>query len=232
MRPIHPLCLALLVLVLGAIAPAPASAQNRVNDLLRLQLRQQGAPEADIARYVAFYAGTDRLLRPGIVHSFGGFTTTAQPRQTMMAIRLFNETSFAFCYRAKAELISGPLVGSKRNGRLGVNVLLDPGQNEIVLVHVLPRYTGGEGMGLASVAYAFWLAAPTGTARRCADNAPPDIDEWTKLPLDRTPGIRFLMTPEMKRRFAAAGPSLPVPAILRASAAAPDWRAIAAASRR
>lgn len=219
MKLTRPFTAVLAVLAMSATA-APVMAQNRVLSMMIQDIRNRGVSDADMRRTVAFYDWADQELLPGIIESRGAFSSRANPPVTVIAARLFNESRIAICFRAMGRLISGPLVGSRGNGRLGQNVLLEAGRNDTILVHSLPSYVGSTGPGTMVTAYYMWLPAPAGTAQRCASSAPPDLERWAaQTPPDRnTAFTRY--TPELERRLLAAASALPIPAMLRAPSTA------------
>lgn len=213
MRPIHALCLALFALTATA-----AEARNRSTELLREQFRQQGLSESMVYNNVYFFSEgwEDRELLSGLWESRGAFTSRGRPPVSLFGIRLFNETNLRICFRAKARLLTGALIGTPRNGRLSVNGLLEPGRNDVVLVHTMQADLINEDIGTATRAYYLWLAAPAGAERPCAATAPADLEDWLAKPLDEKAGFIRKATPELRNALSLAPRTLPIPAMLRA----------------
>lgn len=195
-------CLVTAAALMWALAvSSPAEARNRTTEMLVADIAAGAGVDYDTALSRMFTEqGEDPELLPGIFSSSGAFSYSYRGEAiTMSAVRIFNETGFAICVRAKAALLGGPMVGSRQAGNLGFNFVIEPGTSESVIMHVADRYAF-PGPQHYTNAYYFWSALP-GTEGRCSPVAPADLDSFDQQPLPPGGAFEFRATPELRTKL-------------------------------
>lgn len=171
----------LIATILALVAtPVAADGRNRTNELLRSQIF--GAfRDADIGRYVRWTLGADNEIFPGIVESWGGFTSQADGRaQTLDSIRLYNTGRPPFCVRARARMVSGPLVGRLAQSNTDANMLIGPGESESVVSYSARLYLPGPNSLVSD--YIVWAPDMSLPERQCSAVAPAWLEQWAAQP--------------------------------------------------
>lgn len=160
--------------------PAAADERNRTNELLRSQIF--GAfSDADIRRYTTWNVGGDSEIFPGVTISWGGFASRADGRaQTLDSVRIYNTGRPTFCVRARARMVSGPLVGHLAQSNTSVNMLIGPGESESVVSYSARRYLT-DASALVSD-YVVWAPNMSLPERKCSAVAPEWLEQWAAQP--------------------------------------------------
>ena len=190
-----------LALALGFAAPT--AARNRTTEMLVSDVAAGAGVSYDTFRRRAdTQDGDDLELMPGVFESTGGFSYAFNGQQrTLIAVRIFNENSFAICVRSNAALMGGPMVGSEKGESLGYNVLIEPGTSEPVIAHTSTRVHGVAESIRYATRYFFWSAAPPSQQRRCSSVAPAGVESVDRAPLPAAGQTSWQSTPELQARL-------------------------------
>ncbi len=191
------------VIGLALTCASPAAARNRTSEMLIADIAARAGVSYDTAlNRMDSQHGDDVELLPGIYSSSGAFAYSYRGEAvSMSAVRIFNETGFAICVRARAALTGGPMVGSREAGNLGFNFVVEPGTSESVIMHVSDRHAFADGQFYA-ISYYLWSALP-GDDQRCSPVAPGDLDIFDRSALLPGGQIGSRSTPELRARLGA-----------------------------
>ena len=194
------------VIGLALTSASPAAARNRTTEMLVADIAAGAGVSYDTAlNRMDTQQGDDNEILPGIYSSSGAFAYSYRGEAvSMSAVRIFNETGFAICVRARAALTGGPMVGSRQAGNLGFNFVVEPGTSESVIMHVADRHAFSDLQHYAN-AYYFWSALPGGD-QRCSPVAPGDLDSFDRAALPPGGQFGFRSAPELAARLGVASP--------------------------
>ncbi|NJS14771.1 MAG: hypothetical protein HC788_09400 [Sphingopyxis sp.] len=194
------------VIGLALTSASPAAARNRTSEMLIADIAARAGVSYNTAlERMDSQQGEDVELLPGIFVSSGAFAYSYRGEAvSMSAVRIFNETGFAICVRARAALTGGPMVGSRQAGNLGFNFVVEPGTSESVIMHVADRHAFSDLQHYAN-AYYFWSALPGGD-QRCSPVAPGDLDSFDRAALPPGGQFGFRSAPELAARLGVASP--------------------------
>ncbi len=193
-----PIC---ITAALALASASEAEARNRTSEMLIADIAARAGVSYNTAlERMESQQGEDVEPLPGIFVSSGAFAYSYRGEAvSMSAVRIFNETGFAICVRARAALTGGPMVGSRQAGNLGFNFVVEPGTSESVIMHVADRHAFSDLQHYAN-AYYFWSALPGGD-QRCSPVAPGDLGSFDRAALPPGGQLGFRATPELQTRL-------------------------------